>query len=155
MSTVVRVFASTPARSASDTWRAIVDLLTRGGRHADRDELLGVLGVAASLITDHAPEDAAIVVTCDGPRTRIRCIYDDDAIDGSDASEAPLAHDPLKGDWAVSLPCPADDLDWVRRQLERTSARVTARDRSEELAPAASSASAGAFTIDPKGFLAS
>ena len=80
-------------------------------------ELLAVDGLAASIIADQAPKDAAIVVTCDGPRTRIYCLYDDDAIDGSDANEDALGFDPLKGDWRMSLPCLADDLAWVQAAL--------------------------------------
>ena len=56
---------------------------------AARAELLAVAGIAASIIADQAPRDAAIVVTCDGPRTRIYCLYDEDAIDGAEANEEP------------------------------------------------------------------
>ena len=78
-SLVSRTFTSTPGRDAMATWTAIVDLLTKGRSTSARNELLAVSGVAASVIADHAPKDHAIVVTCDGPRTRIYCIYDDDA----------------------------------------------------------------------------
>ena len=99
MTTVAsRTFRSTPGRDALATWTAIVDLLTKGQIGAARTELLAVGGVAASVIADQAPKDAAIVVTCDGPRTRIYCLYDDDAIDGGDANEDALGFDPLKGD---------------------------------------------------------
>jgi hypothetical protein len=97
-----RIFASTPKRDAAATWAAIVDLLTQGRAGPARNELLAVSGVAASIIADQAPKDAPIVVTCDGPRTRIYCIYDDDAIEGSDANEGALGFDPLNGDWQVS-----------------------------------------------------
>jgi hypothetical protein len=156
MTTVAaRAFASVPARPADDTWSAIVTLLTRGAAGAKRDELLSVAGTAASLIADRAPEDAAIVVTCDGPRTRIRCIYDEDAIDGTGVNEDTLGFDPLKGDWHVSLPCPADDLVWVQANLARKSSRITARDLEETNKPAdqASAAASESFEIDVKGFL--
>ncbi len=118
MTTVAsRTFTSTPARDALATWTAIVDLLTKGQTGAARSELLAVGGVAASVIADQAPQNAAIVVTCDGPRTRIRCLYDEDAIDGADANEDPLGYDPLKGDWRISLPCLTDDLAWVQAAL--------------------------------------
>lgn len=149
-----RAFASVPARPAGETWKAIVDLLTRGGAGAQRDELLAVAGTAASLIVDRAPESASIVATCDGPRTRIRCIYDEDAIDGTGVNENPLGFDALEGDWHVSLPCPADDLAWVQASLARHSSRITARDLAEISKPAGEEkASAGAFEIDVKGFL--
>ena len=72
MSTVAsRTFKSTPERDAAQTWAAIVDLLTQGKPSEARTELLAASGIAASTIADQAPKDAAITVTCDGPRTRI------------------------------------------------------------------------------------
>jgi hypothetical protein len=159
MTTVVRrTFRATPHRDASATWLAIVDLLTRGADGDTRRELLAVRGTAAAIVADQAPRDEPIVVTCEGPRTRIYCLFDDDAIDGSDANEEPLSYDPLKGDWRLSLPCGPDDLAWVQRALARTSRRVTARGPG---APAAADDGAGAaaeaasvpLTLDIKGFL--
>lgn len=158
MTTVARrTFRSTPHRDAMQTWHAIVDLLTQGKAGAARTELLAVAGVAASAITDQAPKDAAIVVTCDGPRTRIYCLYDDDALDSADANEDALGFDPLNGDWRVSLPCLADDLTWVQGALKKHSDRITARDRDADVAKAADlqPAKAQAFVLDPKGFLGS
>src|SRR3546814_14772502 len=84
MTTVARrTFSSTPQRDAHQTWTAIVDLLTQGNTGAARSDLLAVSGVAASVIADQAPKDAPIVVTCDGPRTRIYCLYDDARSEGS------------------------------------------------------------------------
>lgn len=158
MTTVARrTFRSTPGRDALATWTAIVDLLTKGQIGAARTELLAVGGVAASVIADQAPKDAALVVTCDGPRTRVYCLYDDDAIDGSDANEDALGFDPLKGDWRVSLPCQTDDLAWVQAALKKKSTRITARDLDDAAAGEDSSAAAKAqtLTLDPKGFLGS
>lgn len=159
MTTVIgRAFRSTPHRDAHDTWRAIVDLLTQGRTGAARTELLAVAGIAASVIADHAAHDAAIIVTCDGPRTRIYCLYDDDAIDGSDANEDTLGFDPLKGDWRVSMPCLADDLVWVQEALKKHSTRITARDSAATISTddsAAAKVRPGALVLDPKGFLGS
>lgn len=154
MSTYARVFRSTPHRDALDTWKAIVELLTQGRTGVDRNELLAVGGTAASVIADQATKDAAIVVTCDGPRTRVYCLYDEDAIDESDAKEDALGYDPLKGDWKVSLPCPADDLDWVNASLKKHSSRITARDSAEATGSETAKAGAqAALVLDPKGFL--
>jgi hypothetical protein len=158
MSTVAsRTFRSTPHRDAHQTWLAIVDLLTRGQSGEPRSELLAVSGIAASIIADLTPRDAAIVVTCDGPRTRIYCLYDDDAIDGSDAKEDPLGFDPLHGKWRVSLPCAADDLAWVDAALKKHSARITARDSTTSTISedGAGAAKGQTLVIDPKGFLGS
>lgn len=125
---ISRVIRSSPHRDTATTWSVIAELLTTGGNKDAKVELLSVLGVAASIIAEHAPEKAPIVVTSDGPRTRIYCIYDDDAIEGSEAKEDSLGYDPLNGDWALSLPCPKEDLDWVKKALLEKSTRITARD---------------------------
>jgi hypothetical protein len=158
MTTVAsRTFNCTPRRDAAATWIAIVDLLTQGKDGPKRKELLTVSGVAASTLADQAPRDAAITVTCDGPRTRIYCVYDDDAIEGSEANEEPLGFDPLTGDWHVSLPCLKDDLPWVQGALKKHSTRVTARDRDAdvnvETKQAQNSAATAALVLDTKGFL--
>lgn len=157
MSTVARRdFASTPAREASATWAAIIQLLTKGTDDAKAAELKSIAGIAASLITDKAPKDAPIVVTCDGPRTRIYCLYDEDAVDGSDANEGALGFDPLKGDWAISLPCPADDLSWVQNALAAKSKRITARDQAEGIKTEEKAGTgAQALVFDAEGFLGS
>jgi hypothetical protein len=153
----IRTFASTPKRDAAETWAAIVDLLTGGKNGPARNELLAVSGVAASIIADQAPKGAPIVVTCDGPRTRIYCLYDDDAIEGSDANEDALGFDPLEGNWRVSLPCPKDDLPWVQGALKKHSARITAREPDAEVMKAedATPVQGHALIFDPKGFLRS
>lgn len=134
MSTVAsRTVRSSPHRDTTQTWALIVDLLTQGKEGTAKTELESVAGIAGSIIAERAPKDAAIVVTCSGPRTRIYCLYDDNAIDGSDAKEDRLGFDPLEGDWSISLPCPADDLEWVQRALKAKSARITARDQAATL----------------------
>ncbi len=157
MSTVAsRTFRSSPQRDSSQTWTAIVDLLTRGSDGANRTELLSVAGIAASVIAERGPKDTAIIVTCDGPRTRVYCLYDEDSIDGADANEDALGFDPLKGDWRVSLPCPAADLAWVQAALKKHSARITARDiaAANDIEESAG-AKAQTLVLDPKGFLGS
>lgn len=56
----------------------------------------------------------------------------------------------------MSLPCPADDLDWVREDLKKKSSRITARDMEEEVEEDGDSdghkASLG-FEIDREAFL--
>lgn len=157
MSTVIRrTFNSTPRRDALSTWRAIVEMLTRGNQGASRTELLSVEGIVASLIADQAPREAAIVVTCDGPRTRIYCLYDDDAVDGGDANEEPLGYDALKGDWQVSIPCATDDLAWVKDALAKKTSRIVARDLAEAVTRSETAdATTQALVFDPKGFLGS
>jgi hypothetical protein len=134
MTVVSRTFRGTPHRDAAATWSAIVSLLTQDKASAAATELASVAGIAASVIADGAVKNAPIVVTCDGPRTRIYCLYDDDALDESSANESPLGFDPLQGEWHVSMPCQAEDLGWVNRALRERSARVTARDLADGFA---------------------
>ncbi|HEX04707.1 MAG TPA: hypothetical protein ENH10_06055 [Bacteroidetes bacterium] len=149
-----RVIRSSPYQDSAGTWNIIVDLITRGIDGPARSELLAVSGIAGSIIADQSPKDAAIVVTCDGPRTRIYCLYDDDAIEGSDAKEDAFGFDPLQGNWAVSLPCADEDLAWVQRALKAKSARITARDKSSTLGDSGEDAKkAQAFTVNIKEFL--
>ena len=159
MSSVVsRVIRSSPQRSTADTWSFIVDMLTKGEQGEKRDELLSVSGVASSIIAEQAAKDAAIVITCDGPRTRIYCLYDDEALAVGDEKEDRLGHDALKGDWTVSLPCPVDDLAWVQRALKAKSSRITARDMNQSLGSESSGSQAAtdsAFTVDVDRFLKS
>jgi|TARA_R110002049_G_scaffold300651_1_gene491673 hypothetical protein len=158
MSSVVRrTFKSTPERDASATWTAIIDLLVQGKSNSARAELEAVGGVAASVIADQSPKDAAIITTCDGPRTRIYCLYDDNAIDGSDAYEEALPFDPLKGDWRVSLPCNTDDLEWVQNALKQHSTRITARDLDAAVGKDENVASEKSqnLVLDTEGFLGS
>ena len=151
-----RTFRGSPQRDSSQTWTAIVDLLTRGNNGANRTELLSVAGIAASVIAERGPKDSAIIVIGDCSRTRIYCLYDEDAIDGADANEDSLGFDPLNGDWRLSLPCPEADLAWVQAALKKHSLRITARDIDagidiDESAPS----KAEAPILDMKGFLGS
>lgn len=157
MTTVARrTFRSTPHRDALQTWNAIIDLLAHGGSAGARDELLSVAGIASSVIADQAPRTAPIVVTCDGPRTRIYCVYDDDALDDSEADENPLGFDPLKGDWHISLPCLAADLGWVQAALKKHGTRITARDLADDVpAKNALDNSNEALVLDEREFLKS
>jgi hypothetical protein len=130
MSVVARRIRATPERSVSDVWQVIVDLLAPNDGAA-RKELLSIEGIASSIISTEAPKDAPMVVRAKGPRVRIYCLYDEDAISGDDANEAPLAECPTDGDWVMSLPADADDVQWVKDALAKKALRVTVRERSE------------------------
>ena len=155
MATVVRrTVRSSPHRDTGETWDLIVELLSVSSENA-RSELESVAGIAASIISERTPKGSPIVVTCDGPRTRIYCTYDDDAIDGTDANENPLTYDALKGDWKLSLPCNADDLDWVNAALKEKSARISARDENENSSIKSEGGQAinSGLVLDAEGFL--
>lgn len=131
MTVVVRTFSSIPKRSALETWCAIVGLLAPKAGSAARQELESIAGIASSLITREAMTAPIVVHGC-GPRVRIYCLYNEDAITGDAANEKELAFDATGGDWHMSLPCPADDLAWVSNSLGKKSKVITARDQAEE-----------------------
>ncbi len=131
MTVVARRIAATPARSASEAWAVMVNLLAADKNSDARKELESISGIASNLIADEAFMSAAGVVYGSGPRVRLYCLYGDAAITGDNASESTLAFNPTEGDWRMSLPCPADDLDWVRNDLKKKSSRITARDMDE------------------------
>ena len=152
--TIARTFNSVPARTAVETWRAIVDLVAPSAGEA-RTELLSVEGVACSLITDKAMT-APIIVTGTGPRVRVYCVYDDDAIEGDSANESALATNPTEGDWAVSLPSDQADLDWVQAALAEKSSRIVARNKCKGITLAESDStdtSRAAVLFDEEAFL--
>lgn len=127
MTVVARRVAATPARSASEAWCVIVNLVAPSD-DAARKELQGIEGVASCIIAEEALKSDACVVHGSGPRLRVYCLYNEDAITGEDTHEAPLTFCPTEGDWRMSLPCPADDLDWVQTALKERSAHVVARE---------------------------
>ena len=158
MTVVARTFCSIPKRSAHETWTAIVALLAPKAGSDARCELESVAGIAGSLITREAMNSPIVVYGC-GPRVRIYCVYNEDAITGDAANESKLAFDATDGDWHMSLPCPADDLDWVVGALAKKTKRITARDQAEAVESEDSSqalkaaGNGGTASINMEGFL--
>jgi hypothetical protein len=155
MTVVARRIIATPVRSASQAWATIVGILAPQSASEARKELLAIEGIACSLITDETLKEAPAVVYGSGPRVRIYCLYDDDACSGEDANEAPLTFDATSGDWQMSLPCHADDLNWVQNALKKRSTHVTARDMTAQLEAeeAVTDSAAKIVTVDREAFL--
>ncbi len=130
MSAVARRIRATPARAASDAWQVIVDLIAPKDGDARR-ELLSIAGIASAIISTESPKASPMVVRGKGPRVRMYCLYDEDAVTGDDANEAALAECPTAGDWVMSLPADADDVPWVKDALAKKSTRVKVREKSE------------------------
>jgi hypothetical protein len=157
MTVVSRRVVATPARSASAAWDVIVKLVTAPGSAA-RQELQGIEGIASCIIAEESLKGDPCVIFGSGPRLRIYCLYDEDAIAGEDANEAALTFTPTEGDWQMSLPCHADDLEWVEKALRERSTHVTAREAGTpvEAEPAnAQASSAAEVVIDREAFLRS
>ena len=132
MSTVVsRKVAAVPERSASEAWSVIMGILSKSGS-AGRTELEKVAGVAASLISDECFFSSPAIVSGSGPKVRVYCVYGEDSVSGDGVKEDALTFEAASGDWSMSLPCRADDLQWVSKELKTKSKRITARDLSKE-----------------------
>jgi hypothetical protein len=155
MTVIARKVTAIPARSASDSWQRIIDLVAPTNAAA-RAELVSVAGIASSLITEEAMKSSPIIMTGDGPRLRIYCLYGDEAIEGAKTNESSIADSPAEnGDgWKMSLPCPSDDLEWVHASLKKRSTRISARDLTETtLADEATEEASTAATINMESFL--
>jgi hypothetical protein len=156
VSTVLaRRVASTPLRTASQTWAKITEILAPDPASSARAELLKAAGVACSSISSEATRDAAIVVRGAGPRVRIYCVFDNDAITGDDVTEDALPRSPMDGDWRMSIPCLPEDVAWSSKQLASMSPRISARamDEDVEEEDAGSNTATPALTINAAEFL--
>ncbi len=151
MSTVIaRRVASTPTRAASQTWAKIVDLVAPDPNSPARKELALAAGVACASISSEATKDAAIVVWGGGPRVRVYCLFDDDAITQDDVNEDPLPKSPTEGDWKMSIPCLPEDVAWSKSKLASVTSRIVARSMDEDLAeeePKAAAASSMSINL--------
>jgi hypothetical protein len=127
MTVLARTFISIPQRTATETWKAICRVLVLDERSDAGRELASVAGIASSLITREAMT-SPIVVCGSGPRVRIYCLYNEDAVEGDGANENELPFSATEGDWRMSLPCTSDDLGWVQAALNGKSKRISARD---------------------------
>jgi hypothetical protein len=77
---LARRVASTPVRTAVQTWAKIVDIVAPDPKSPARTELAKVAGAACASIASEAPKSAPIVIWGGGPRVRIYAVFDDDAI---------------------------------------------------------------------------
>lgn len=159
MSTVIaRRIAATPVRSASATWAKITDILASAASGESRSELERVRGVGAASVASESPRESAIVVHGGGPRVRLYCIFNDDAITGENVNEDPIQVNPLQDGWRMSIPFPKEDLAWATAELRRLSARITAREagtEAESSDPSNRAAAPASATINVEEFLRS
>jgi len=125
MRIIARRIRATPERPATEAWEVIVGFISEPGSAA-RKELDAVSGIAACLIADETPKNSPIVIAGVGPRLRIYCLYDEDAVTGEDADETTLSWSPTDGNWRMSLPAAREDLDWVQAELAKCCPRIVA-----------------------------
>lgn len=124
-----REISSIPFRSASETWAAIIDLVTGKGSK-DVQQLKNAAGVMGSIITDEHPADTAILLEGVGAQLRIYCSYGLRAVEEGGAIDA-LTWNPTAGDWTMHVPCDAENIAWVKESLAGTSPRIKVFDVAE------------------------
>jgi hypothetical protein len=152
-SIVVRRVASTPSRTASETWALIISILAPDTESPARAELAAATGVGCSAISSEATKDDPIVVQGSGPLIRVYCVFGDDAITGEAVNEDPLTQSPTEGDWSMSIPCPPEDLKWSQSNLSAASTRITARAVGEDERASNQATNDSPLTVNREEFL--
>jgi hypothetical protein len=153
---MVRRVASTPIRTAMETWDKIMEILAPDPESGARKELVSAAGVACAAIASEANKDAGIIIWGGGPRVRVYCVFDEDAITGDGVNEEPLPRSATEGDWKMSIPCPPEDVTWSNSSLAAVSNRISARSLEEDVDEEQSkSTEVSATTINLAEFLKS
>jgi hypothetical protein len=141
-----RNIASIPVRTAAQTWRAIVDLITGNGT-VDRQQLDAAASVMESLIADEHPATVPIVVKGAGPRVVIHLLYNEEAMEaGMDVDK--LGSNPTAGDWRVTAPCEEDDSSWMNKTLVARAPRISVHPADQAPADEDDGESVKALEID-------
>jgi hypothetical protein len=134
MSTVLaRRVASTPVRTAVETWARIVEIIAPDPESAARKELATVAGTACASIASEATKEAPMVIWGGGPRVRVYCVFDEDAITQDGINEDALPKSPTEGDWRMSIPFLAEDVAWSGASLAAVSSRISARSVDDDV----------------------
>jgi hypothetical protein len=123
---VRRDIASIPRRSAKETWDAIVNLITGPGS-VDTSKLRDAASIMESLITDEHPAKVPIILKGVGNRLVIYLSYGEDAMD-ADLSVDALTWNPTAGDWAMTAPSEATDVEWMNGTLKTRAPRIKIHD---------------------------
>src|ERR1700681_4633435 len=134
MSTVLaRRIASSPIRSAAQTWAKIVEIIAPDPKSAARKELAKAAGVACASISSEATKGAPIVIWGGGLRVRVYCVFDENAITQDEVNEDALPKSPTDGEWKMSIPCLREDVKWSSANLVAASSRISARSVDDEV----------------------
>jgi hypothetical protein len=65
-----------------------------------------------------------------GPQLRIYCRYGMKAVQEGGAVDA-LTWNPTAGDWTMHVPCDAENINWVKKSLAKSSPRIKVFDVNE------------------------
>jgi hypothetical protein len=126
---VRRDVSSIPYRSASETWKTIIDLVTgRGSKYLQ--QLEDAAGVMGSIITDEHLAACALMLEGVGPQLRIYCRYGMRAVEEGGKVDS-LTWNPTAGDWTMHVPCDTENIDWVKKSLSKSAPRIRVFDIAE------------------------
>ena len=127
MTMVRRDIVSVPRRTPSETWQAILELVSKAGSDARR-ELEAAGDVATTLIAQESTKADPAIFTGAGPQVRVYTLHDDESLEADLDDEQPLVSQLAAGEWSASLPAGKSDIDWATAALEKVSARVMVRE---------------------------
>lgn len=128
---VRRDIASIPKRSAAQTWKTIIDLITGTGT-IDKKTLEDAASIMESLIADEHPASKPIVVKGVGNRLVIYLLFGEDAME-ADMEVDKLSWNPTAGDWSMTAPADADDVTWMNNALKDRAPRIKVHDVNTSL----------------------
>ena len=142
---VRRTVSSIPARSAAETWSAIVELV-KGADSVDAAQLDAAASIMQALIADEQPASVPIVFSGSGPRVLIYCVYNEEAMEHG-LKVDPLPSNPTQGDWQMTAPCEDDDVAWMNKSLKLRALRLSVHS-AKDVPDAAVEETAAAIQID-------
>ena len=152
MSVVARRIRASPVRTAAESWDVIAELVCQDDETA-RKEFAMIAGIASALIALESFKEQPLVVVGSGPRLRVYCLYDEDAIVGDDGNEDGLSWKPTEFEWTAFLPCHKDDVKWISKNLKDKSVRFHAYDVAQEIDADATEGRVVGLKIDAERFL--
>lgn len=123
---VRRDIASIPKRSAGETWKTIIELITGSGT-VDKKTLENASSIMESLIADEHPAKKPIVLKGAGSRLVIYLLYGENAME-ADLEVGKLSWNPTAGDWSMTAPSDADDVIWMNNALKDRAPRIKVHD---------------------------
>jgi len=149
-----RDIASVPVRSASDTWKAIVGLITAGDS-VDAAQLTAAASILETLIAEEQPARSPLVVSGCGARLVIYCVFGEEALDLGTTIDA-LNWNPTGDGWRLAAPAATRDLAWMNKTLAGRASRICVYDVAvgvpeDSENSAAINATSKGFEIDWKG----
>lgn len=148
-----RDIASVPLRSASETWQAVIDLIT-STNSVDTAQLHAAASVMETVIAEELPARTPIVVSGCGSRLVIYCVFGEAALDLGTNVDA-LTWNPTGEGWKLAAPAAARDLAWMKRTLAERAVRITVYDAAVGLPDDRADAGEATkgFVLDWKGLI--